>query len=354
MEFALSEDQLALKNGVETFLESEIPLDLVRKFAADEKDVSTNISKGLNALGVAGLLVPEAEGGLGLGLLEAVQIQEAFGFHVAPEGFASTSIASFAISQSSAKPPKALLSGIIDGSVRIATALSEAVSRRDGAGITLNGNLASGMSLMVMGPPNPTHILIVSESNELAIASIATSGVELEDLVTIDRTRRFQKLVLTNAATEKLPDVDISDLIRIGRTLIAADTLGAAQAMLNQAVAYAKEREQFGRIIGSFQAVKHMCAEMAAKLEPSRALVWHAAYAADVGDSEAPVMACLAKSHLSDVGTFIAKTSTEVHGGMGFTDLVGLHYWYKRIGVNRQLLGSPETVRADAARMQGW
>lgn len=93
---------------------------------------------------------------------------------------------------------------------------------------------------------------------------------------------------------------------------------------------------------------------MAAQLEPSRALVWHAAHALDEGMDEASVMVCLAKSHLSEVGTFIAKTSTEVHGGMGFTDLVGLHYWFKRIGVNRQLLGSPERVREDAAKLQGW
>ena len=124
--------------------------------------------------------------------------------------------------------------------------------------------------------------------------------------------------------------------------------------MLNDAVEYAKERKQFNRVIGSFQAVKHLCAEMAAELEPARALIWHAAYAMDSGDPEAPMMACLAKSHLAEVGTFIARTSTEVHGGMGLTDLLGLHFWFKRIGVNRQLLGSPEKLREDAARLQGW
>jgi alkylation response protein AidB-like acyl-CoA dehydrogenase len=135
--------------------------------------------------------------------------------------------------------------------------------------------------------------------------------------------------------------------------VLAAETLGASQAMLDKAVAYAKERKQFGRVIGSFQAVKHLCAEMAAELEPARALVWYAAYAFDQGLDEAPLMAAHAKAHLSEVGRFVARTATEVHGGIGMTDLLGLHYWFKRIGQNRQLLGGPERVREIAARLQG-
>ena len=113
------------------------------------------------------------------------------------------------------------------------------------------------------------------------------------------------------------------------------------------------QREQFDRVIASFQAVKHMCAEMAAEIEPSRALVWYAAYAIDELPSEARLTACHAKAHLAEVGQFVAKTATMVHGGMGFTDLLGLHYWFKRIGFNRQILGGPELVREEAARAQG-
>ncbi|MCY1359267.1 pimeloyl-CoA dehydrogenase, small subunit [compost metagenome] len=106
-------------------------------------------------------------------------------------------------------------------------------------------------------------------------------------------------------------------------------------------------------MIGSFQAVKHLCAEMAAALEPGRALVWYAAHAFDALPEEAALLAAHAKSHLSETGTFVARTATEVHGGMGITDLLGLHYWFKRIGFNRQLLGGPERVRHLAAEMQG-
>ena len=146
----------------------------------------------------------------------------------------------------------------------------------------------------------------------------------------------------------------VERLVDAGRVMLAADTLGTGQHMIEKAVTYAGDRKQFGRVIGSFQAVKHLCAEMAASLEPCRSLVWYAAHALDAVPEDARLMACHAKSHTSDVGRFVARTATEVHGGMGFTDLLGLHYWFKRIGVNRQILGGPEQVRLDAARLQGW
>ena len=124
--------------------------------------------------------------------------------------------------------------------------------------------------------------------------------------------------------------------------------------MLNAAVDYAGQREQFGRVIGSFQAVKHLCAEMAAALEPSRAMMWYAAYALDTRMNDASITASHTKAHVAEVGKFVAKTATEVHGGVGFTDLLGLHYWFKRIGLNRQLLGSPERLRQEAAAAQGF
>jgi alkylation response protein AidB-like acyl-CoA dehydrogenase len=123
--------------------------------------------------------------------------------------------------------------------------------------------------------------------------------------------------------------------------------------MIDRAVAYAKEREQFNRPIASFQAVKHLCAEMVAELEPCRAMIWYAGHALDELPDEAHLIACHAKAHLAEVGKFVAKTATEVHGGMGFTDLLGLHYWFKRIGFDRQMLGAPELVREEAAREQG-
>jgi alkylation response protein AidB-like acyl-CoA dehydrogenase len=139
-----------------------------------------------------------------------------------------------------------------------------------------------------------------------------------------------------------------------GRVIVAADTLGAAQHMLDAAVAFAKERVQFGRVIGSFQGLKYTLAECVTALEPCRGMMWYAAYAQDALPDEARLTASHAKAHLGDVARDVARLTTEVHGGMGFTDLLGLHYWFKRISFNRQILGGPERCREEAADLQGW
>ena len=146
----------------------------------------------------------------------------------------------------------------------------------------------------------------------------------------------------------------IQKTIDVGRIALAADLLGASQKMINKAVEYSLERKQFERVIGSFQAVKHMCAEMVAELEPCRSLIWYAAYSQDFIEDEARLLSCHAKAHLSEVGQDIARVSTQVFGGMGFTDLLGMDYWFKRIGLSRQILGGPEKVRQEAALIQGF
>jgi alkylation response protein AidB-like acyl-CoA dehydrogenase len=122
--------------------------------------------------------------------------------------------------------------------------------------------------------------------------------------------------------------------------------------MIEQAVAYAQERKQFDRLIGSFQAVKHMCAELIAELEPARSLLWYAAHSYDALPEEAPLMACHVLAHVSEIGREIASISTQVHGGIGWTDEQNLHFWFKRIGSARHLLGGPEFLRNRAAELQ--
>ena len=175
----------------------------------------------------------------------------------------------------------------------------------------------------------------------------------------MDKTRTSIELILNDVDAEFLEGSKdkavIEKVLDAGRLMLAADTVGAAQVMLDKSVAYSLERKQFGRLIGSFQAVKHMCAEMAADLEPCYSLVWQAAHSFEVDSiKESRLLACQAKSHLSEIGKSISKKATEVHGGMGFTDLLGLHYWFKRIGLNRQILGAPEIVREEAAEIQGF
>ena len=366
MEFALSEDQRLLQSSMMGVLSTASSLDEVRKVAAGEAGVALSISGALSELGAAQLRVPEIYGGLGLGALEAVLVQEALGAHVSPANFMAGSVmAAEAIKLAGDEVQKAdWLGQIAGGDKHIGVALTEQVARREGGGLTASGSAGhktlSGKALFALETEGATDILVADNEGRLyLIAADGAEKLQTRTLQTIDRTRVFTEIILEDVpAEELLGDLNgpatTERVIALGRLLLAADTLGAAKIMLDKAVDYAKERKQFGRVIGSFQAVKHMCAEMAAKLEPARALVWYAAYLFDTEPDKAALMACLAKSHMSEIGTFVARTSTEVHGGMGFTDLVGLHYWFKRIGVNRQLLGGPEKLREEAARLQAW
>lgn len=360
MEFALSDDQRMLQDSVRGFLKSASPLDRVRTIANGDTAAAAGISAGLAQLGAPQILVPQAHGGLGLGLLDAALVQEALGAAVSPGGFMANAMASVGIRKAGTEAQQAAwLARIASGEVRMGVAVTERVGARHGAGVSANRQGLSGASLFALDTTQATHIVVSDDQGRLHIVDAAATGLARTELATIDRTRDYARLTFSDVPSillsgENAAGTGADRMIRAGRLLLAADTLGAAQAMLDKAVAYALERKQFNRVIGSFQAVKHLCAEMAANIEPARALVWHAAHAVDEDMEDADVMVCLAKSLLADVGTFVARTSTEVHGGMGFTDLVGLHYWFKRIGANRQLLGSPERVREDAARLQGW
>ncbi|WP_273185429.1 acyl-CoA dehydrogenase family protein [Hyphomonas adhaerens] len=345
MEFALSEDQRMLQDSISGFLKDNASLDTIRKIADDDAEAKATLAAGLSEMGIMGLHVPEAAGGSGLGLLEACLVQEALGYAVTPSGFLAATVAAHVLPNAG----EAYAEGVATGDMVFGLSLTELSSRRDLAGLTLKDGHVSGKTLLAMVPDRATHVLTADTDGGLHVVDTWSATA----MRTIDRTRTFQELGFDHAKCEASM-AQAAGALEAARLLIAADTLGAAQAMLDKAVEYAKERKQFGRVIGSFQAVKHLCAEMTAKLEPARALVWHAAYAMDTGDPEAAVMANLAKAHLAEVGTFVAKTSTEVHGGMGFTDLLGLHYWFKRIGVNRQLFGSPEQARHSAAELQGF
>jgi len=360
MDFSLSEDQTLFQDAIKGFLGDAAPLDTVRLAAAGDKAVARDLTQGLMELGAGQILVPEAHAGLGLGVLDAVLVQEALGAAVAPASYLATSMAMAGLNALGDETQKAdLLPKIAAGEVRIGVAVAERVGARDGAGVQASDSGLPGNSLFALETRDATHLLVCDADGALWLADVEAEGLTRTPLRTIDRTRDFAELTFEGVAATKLPEDnrpgDAADrMVAVGRLLLAADTLGAAQTMLERAVEYAKERKQFNRVIGSFQSVKHMCAEMSAQLEPARALVWHAAHALDEDMDEAALMICLAKAHLAEVGTFIARTSTEVHGGMGFTDLLGLHYWFKRIGANRQLLGGPELVRAEAATLQGW
>ncbi len=358
MDFSLTQDQRMMQESLARTLAEASSLDRVRRFASDLTDKGGDIWKALADFGLAGIVVPEEFGGLGLTLLDAALASEALGAAVAPVPFMGVVLGPLALLRGgSPKQQAEWLAKMASGDVVAAAVISEQVAgARDDAGIVAAGGKLNGKALFVPGGMAAGLLIVADKADRLHLVRGDAAGLSRTFMPGIDETRRLAELTFVDVAAEPLgggPEL-LTALRDAGWILVAADSLGASQAMLDKAVAFAKERRQFDRVIGSFQAVKHMCAEMAAELEPCRSLVWYAAYAFDNAPAEAPLMAAHAKALTSEVGRFVARTSTEVHGGMGITDLLGLHFWFKRLGLNRQLLGGPERVREIAAQLQGF
>ena len=361
MDFSLTQDQRMMQESLARTLAEASSLDRVRKFAGDLSDKGADVWRAVADFGLAGIVVPEEHGGLGLTLLDAALASEALGAAVAPVPFMGVVLGPLALMRGGSAAQQAeWLPKLATGEVMAAACISEPIAgARDGAGVAAKGGKLSGKALFVPGGMAAGLLVVADSAGGLHLVRGDAKGLGRALMPGIDETRRLAELTFDGVEAESLdggPEL-LAALRDAGWVLVAADSLGAAQVMLDKAVAYAKERRQFDRVIGSFQAVKHMCAEMAAELEPCRSLVWYAAYAFDAAtpeiSGEASLMAAHAKALTSEVGRFVARTSTEVHGGMGITDLLGLHFWFKRLGLNRQLLGGPERVREIAARLQG-
>jgi alkylation response protein AidB-like acyl-CoA dehydrogenase len=357
MDFSLTPDQRMMQESLARTLVEASSLDRVRKFAGDLTDQGGDIWRAVTDFGLAGIVAPQEAGGLGLTLLDAALASEALGRAVAPVPFMGVVLGPIALMRGGSPAQQAeWLPKLAAGEVLAAAAISEPIAGvRDGAGVTAAGGKLTGKALFVPGGMAAGLLIVADRAGGLHLVRGDAVGLSRTLMPGIDETRRLAELTFDGVAAEPLgggPEL-LAALRDAGWILVAADTLGAADAMLEKAVAYARERRQFDRVIGSFQAVKHMCAEMAAELEPCRSLVWYAAYAFDAAPGEASLTAAHAKALTSEVGRFVARTATEVHGGIGITDLLGLHFWFKRIGLNRQLLGGPVRVREIAARLQG-
>ena len=361
MYFGLSEDQVFFQDNVKKFLDAEAPLDVIKKIAdGNNQNIKDELHQGIINLGINNILIPEENGGLGLDLLFAVAISQSLGACVAPLPYTGPYVlAPIAIKHGANLEQKnRFFEGMSNNSINFAVGFSEYFGSRDSSGLTFSKNKVSGKTLFVIDNEYASHVMICNNTGKIGIVCLNSQGIDTIELTTVDKTRTYKEMHFNNTPVEILENSEnsstaINQSIDAGRIILAADSIGASQSMLDKAVEYSKERKQFNRVIGSFQAVKHMCAEMAAELEPCYSLVWHAAHSFDNNEKDSRLMACHAKSHISEISKMVSKKSTEVHGGMGFTDLLGLHYWFKRIGLNRHILGSPEIVRKEAAKVQG-
>lgn len=358
MDFSLSEEQRLLAEALGRYLEESVSPARVREIAGSDEGHDAGVWSSIAELGVAGMLVPEEHGGSGLRMLDAVVAAETFGYHCAPVPFLSACMASIALVRGGTQEQtQSWLPRIARGDAGLGIAVGGRITRREGVRVRARNGRLTGKVLFAIDATAAAGFLVATDDARLALVSCDASGLSMEPLPTIDPTRRFAELQLDGVPVDGWLESDedhLDSLIDAGRILLAADILGASQRALDLAVAYAGERKQFDRVIGSFQAVKHLCAEMAAELEPARSLLWYAGHAFDAVPEEAPLVAAHAKAHLSEVGRFVVRTATEVHGGIGFTEECDAQLFFKRVGVARSLLGTPEQVRERAAALQGW
>ena len=284
MYFGLSEEQMFFQDNIKKFLSEQLSIDSIRNISNGDKKLKMEIHKGLLNLGINSLMVPEEYGGLGLDLLFGAAVSEGLGYGVATSPFIGSYVmAPLIISYGgNEKQKEAYLPKLTSNDLTFAVGLSAYTGARDNATIHINKNEITGRSLFVYDSTYATHFLISDANGLIGVIDGSSKGVSKNHLKTIDKTRDLIEVCLDKAdinVLENTTNIDvINRVVDAGRIMLAADTLGCAQSMIDKSVDYAKERQQFGRPIGSFQAVKHMCAEMCSDLEPCYSLVLHAAH----------------------------------------------------------------------------
>ncbi len=355
MRFDLDDQQRAFQQMVTDYLEAECPK--TRALAAYEHGgADFGIWDALMDLGLGGIMVPEEHGGLGLGLLDLAVITEPIGRYAAPGPFFDHALATLAIVMAgSAEQKVRWLPDMASGKMRGTIALAEAKGIWSAESWTLAAGAAlSGKKNHVLHPEGAGLFVVGLEGGRLGVVLGDASGVSIEPVPSTDGGRRIGHVTFAGAAMEMLPEAAGARLIDAGLILLAADAFGGASACVTMSVDYAKEREQFGKPIGSFQALKHQLADMALMVEPSIGLYWYAAHAFDTDPPAARVAAALAKSHITELYPKVARRMIEAHGGIGYTWEYGVHLWLKRALFDQAYLGMPHAHRARAADLLQW
>ena len=365
MQLVFDAEQEELRRSVRRFCDNEMTSETVRALmeTRDAHDPA-RWKRMAEQLGLQGLVVPEEHGGSGATFVELAVVQEEFGRAVLPGPFLSTLFATCAILDSGDdEAAKDLLPGIADGSTIATVASTEpdgrwdlgstsTTARAEGQGYALHGTKA-----YVPDGALADLLLVVARSDAglslFAVAPDAAGGTRTA-VNTLDQTRPLATVELDGAAG-RLVGTDGGATASMARTLdkvavlVALEQVGGAQRALDMAVEYAKQRQQFGRFIGSFQAVKHKAANVVLRVESARAAAYYGAWAVAGGSDEVPAVASLAKAYCSDAYFFAATENIQIHGGIGFTWEHDAHLHLKRAEASKLWLGDPTFHRAKLA-----
>jgi alkylation response protein AidB-like acyl-CoA dehydrogenase len=364
LNFTFSDVQEELRRTIRRFCDEKSSSSEVRRLMETAEGFDEAVWKQMaQELGLQGLAIPEMYGGQGASFVELGIAMEEFGraLMCAPF-FSSVCLAASAILNAGTDEQKqTLLPGIASGE-RIATlAIAEPNGSWNENAIACsesNGRLTGEKSYVIDGMT--AHSLIVAARGAdgigLYVADADADGVSREPLDVMDATRKQARVVLDSAPAMRLGDAGwpaVEKTLRQAMVMLAAEATGGAQAALDMAVAYAKERHQFGRPIGQFQAIKHKCAEMLLKVESSKTAVYYAMWAAAEDNDELPIVSSLAKAYCTESFFQVASDNIQVHGGIGFTWEHDAHLYYKRAKSSELLFGDPVEHRSKIADLLG-
>jgi len=369
MNFAFTEEQEELRNFVRSFMEDKSPETAVRELMETEHGYDQAVwSQMAEQLGLQSLIIPEEYGGQGFGYVELIIVLEEMGRSlICAPFFSSVVLATNALLQSGNDDAKAkYLPGIASGETIATLALAEASGRWDSEGVTLEAS-GTGDSVTLSGEKMfvtdgaSANLIIVAARFEGAIHLYTVdgdaSGLTRESLATMDQTRKQARLTFDNTPAEHLADTNdfamISTILDLAAVGLAAEQVGGAQFVMEMAVQYAKDRVQFGRPIGSFQAIKHKCADMLLEVESAKSAAYYAGWCAAEMNDELPSVASLAKAYCSEAYFHCAAENIQIHGGIGFTWEHPAHLYFKRAKSSELMFGDPSYHRELLAQRIG-
>jgi alkylation response protein AidB-like acyl-CoA dehydrogenase len=374
MDFGFSEEQESLRQSARRFLDSECPMTYVRRMMEDDTGHSEEHWKKMVEMGFQGLIFPEKYGGSGLNMVDLVVVLEEMGRCVMPGPFFATVIlGGLAIDLGGNEAQKEkYLPGICDGSLRATLAQVEESGRWDADGIMLpavkssDGFVLSGTKLFVHDAHNADVLIVPARTAgkrgekgiTLFLIDTKQAGVNIRVLKTMDQTRKLCEVGFENVAVGKdgvLGKVGqgwtlLDRLIDRAKVALCAEMCGGMQKVLEMSVDYAKVREQFGRPIGSFQAIQHKCANMLVQVESSKSATYYAAWAVANDVAEAHLAACMAKAYCSDAYRMVSGEGIQIHGGIGFTWEHDMHLYFKRAKGSEVTFGDATWNRELVAR----
>ncbi len=321
MSTAITEDHIALAETASDFLAKRGSRAAARDLLESPDETLPDFWKDLCGLGWLGLHIPEQHGGSGYGLPELIVVVEELGRALAPGPFVPTVIASSVlVAAGSEALAERLLPGLASGETAGAVALGGDVVVRDG--------VATGSADVVLGG-GLADILLVTSGDDVAVIDLRAGGAAVDVPTNLDPTRRAARVTLDGAAAEVIPGAR-QVMLDLARTILSSEATGIALECTLQASEYAKVREQFGRAIATFQAVKHHCANMMVATELATAAVWDAARAASAGGPQFSAAAAAAATLAIPAGDLCAQLNIQVHGGIGFTWEHDAHLYLRR------------------------